>query len=298
MTDFSEPLEGVYTMPADVYHARRELSSTRARRLLNTCPAKLKHEIDNPPEPTNALDVGSAAHEWLLEGETWPLRHGVLPEDYHGSTKIGKALVADIEAAGRRPIKWSEFETIKAMVKTLREHPYAGAAFANGKPEQSLFWSDDDSGLRLRARLDWLPNRGTIFADYKTTRSADPAHIQKAMYDFGYHQQAEWYLAGIRAVGICTKPQFLLVFQEKEPPYLITCVVPDADAIAWAEVQNRKARHIFAECIRTGKWPAYVDDVTTLGLPPYGIRVLIDKHEKGLFKIAEEMQSPIATAAE
>ncbi len=294
----SGPLEGVYTMPAADYHARSELSSTRARRLLSTCPAKFKHELDNPPEPTNALDVGTAAHEWLLEGETWPQRHGVLPEDYNGSTKGGKALVAAIEATGKRPLKWGEFEAIKAMVKALREHPYAGAAFTNGKPEQSLFWSDDDSGLRLRARLDWLPTRGTIFADYKTTRSADPNYLQKAMYDYNYHCQAEWYLTGIRALGICTKPKFLFVFQEKEPPYLITCVVPDADAMAWAEVQNRKARHVFAECIRTGKWPGYVNDVTTLGLPPYGLRVLIDKHEKGLFKIAEEMQAPINVATE
>jgi hypothetical protein len=295
----AQPLApGVYQMPAATYHARPELSSSGARRLLETCPAKFLFERNNPPEPTNALDVGSAAHEWLLEGETWPQRHGVLPEDHNGSTKIGKERVAAIEADGKRPLKWGEFETIKAMVKALREHPFAHAAFANGKSEQSLFWHDDDSGVGCRCRLDFLPDRGTIFGEYKTTRSAHPTYLQKAIAEFGYHQQVEWNLWGIRQLKICRNPSMVLVFQEKEPPYLVTCVVPHADAIAWAEVQNRKARHIFAECSATGIWPGYVDDVTTLNLPPWSLAQLIDKNEKGLFKIAMDMQAPINTAAE
>jgi hypothetical protein len=295
----TQPLApGVYQMPAATYHARPELSSSGARHLLATCPAKFKYDREHPPEPTNALDVGSAAHEWLLEGETWPQRHGVLPEDHDGRTKKGQAAVAEIAEAGRRPLKWSEFETIKAMVKALREHPFAHAAFANGKAEQALFWRDDDAGIGCRCRLDFFPDRGSIFGEYKTTRSADPDYLQKAMYDYGYHCQVEWNLWGIRALGLVKRPSMVLVFQEKEPPYLITCVVPDADAMAWAEVQNRKARHVFAECLRTGKWPGYVEDVTTLGLPPYGLRVLIDKNEQGLFKVAQDMQAPINTAAE
>lgn len=299
MTDpFSGPLEGVYTMPAETYHGRPELSSSGARKIVNECPARFWFDRNNPPEPSTALDVGSAAHEWLLEGETWPQRHGVLPESHDARTKDGKQQIEDIRAAGKRPLKWGEFETIKAMVKALRDHPFAGAAFRNGKPEQSLFWADDESGIRCRARLDWKPNTGWIFPDYKTTRSADPDYMRKAMFDLGYHQQADWYLSGIRALGICDKPQFLLVCQEKEPPFIVTCIVPHPDALAWAALQNRKARHVFAECIRTGHWPGYTDDILTLDIPAWASKQMQEKHDAGLFEVAMKMQAPLNVAAE
>lgn len=292
------PLEGVVQMKAEEYHARPELSSTGARQILAECPAKFWFERNNPPEPSDALDVGSAAHEWLLEGETWPQRHGILPESHNARTKDGQQQIADIKEAGKRPLKWAEFETIKAMVKALQAHPFAHAAFKNGKPEQSLFWSDAESGIRCRARLDWLPNSGFIIPDYKTTRSAEPAYLQKAMYDYGYHQQAEWYLSGVRALGLRDKPQFLLVFQEKEPPFLVTCVVPSPEALGWAAIMNRKARHVFAECIRTGHWPGYADDVVTLDLPGWASKQMQEKHDSGLYEVAMKMQAPLTVAAE
>lgn len=290
----SGPLHGIVQMDIATYHARPELSSSGARQVLNECPARYWFDRQHPPEPSDALNVGDAAHEWLLEGDSWPLRHGVLPESHNPRTKDGQQQIADIRESGKRPLKWGEFETIKAMVKALREHPFAGAAFRNGKPEQSLFWADDDSGLRLRARLDWLPNKGTIFADYKTTRSAEPGYLQKAMYDYGYHQQAEWYMTAVRSLGICDRPQFLFVFQEKEPPFIVTCVVPHEDALGWAKIQNRKARHIVAECTRTGHWPGYADDVITLDLPGWASKQLTEKSERGLFEVAQRMQAPIA----
>lgn len=294
----SGPLSGIFTMPAEEYHARPELSSTGARQVLKECPARYWWDRQYPKEPSDALDVGSAAHEWLLEGETWPQRHGILPESHDARTKDGKAQIEAIRESGKRPLKWGDFETIKAMVKALHAHPFAGAAFRNGKPEQSLFWVDEDSGLRLRARLDWLPNNGTIFADYKTTRSAEPGAIQKAMYEYGYHQQAEWYLSGIQALDICKQPSFLFVFQEKEPPFVVTCVQPHADALGWAKIMNRKARHVVAECIRTGHWPGYADDIITLDLPGWASKQLTEKSEAGLFEVAQRMQAPINVAAE
>ena len=77
MLRITEP--GIYTMPKADYHAdpcpTPSASSSFVRRMMSTCPAKAWHERQNPRKPTEALDFGDAAHEWLLEGDAWPQRH-------------------------------------------------------------------------------------------------------------------------------------------------------------------------------------------------------------------------------
>ena len=278
---------GVYKIAAADYHADpcrpASLSSTGARQILAECPARFWYDRQNPPAPSEALTVGSAAHEWLLEGDTWPQRHTVLPEDFNGRTNAGKELVAAIEADGKRAVKFEDFEAIKAMVAALKAHEYAYAAFQNGRPEMSMFWRDPELGIWCRARPDWLPLAGGIVADYKTTRSAEPEYLSRAMFDLGYHQQAEWYLSGVRALDLYETPRFLLVFQEKTPPYCVTCVTPSDAALTWAAIQNRKSREVFARCLETGVWPAYADDILTLDLPIWAEKKLEAAHERGEF---------------
>jgi len=281
---------GVYEIEAATYHAdpcaTPSLSSSGARTIISECPARYWADRQNPPAPTEALTIGSAAHEWLLEGDTWPQRHVVLPEDFNGRTKDGKAQLAAIEDAGKRAITAEQFDTIKSAVTVLRDHPLAGPAFAAGKSEVTLVWRDEEFGFLCRARIDRFNPAGIVVPDYKTTRSAHPDYLQKAMYELGYHQQAEWYLAGIRALGLIETPLFLFAFQEKVAPYIVTCATPSDVALQWAAIQNRKAREIFAKCIETGTWPAYSDDVLTLDLPPWAEGKLQRKSESGGFEIA------------
>lgn len=271
MSAITEP--GVYAMPADAYHADpcapASLSSTGARRLISSCPAIYWHERQHGARRTDALDLGSAAHEWVLEGDSWPSRHAVLPEDHNGTTKEGKARVAEIRAAGRVSIKAEAFATIRAMKAALEAHEFAGAAFRAGRPETSMFWRDGEFGTWCRGRLDYLPAQGRIFADYKTCVSAEPEALRRHVLNFGYHQQAAWYTEGICRLGLCDDPIFMLVFQEKTPPHVVTCVVLDDVTLHWGEVLNRKAKGTFASCLRSGSWPGYADDVVTLSLPSW-----------------------------
>lgn len=291
----SEP--GVYAMEAEAYHADpcdpASLSSSGARKLLAECPARYWYDRQNPPEPSEAFTVGSAAHEWLLEGETWPKRHLVLPDDHNGSTKEGKARVAEAKTAGLRPVKADEFATIRAMRDALAAHEFAGAAFQGGRAETALVWRDEWFGIWCRARLDFLPTTGRIFPDYKTTVSAHPDAIRKALANYGYHQQAAWYCDGIKALGLCAEPIFMLVFQEKTPPHLVTCVALDDDALGWGRQLNDKAKGVFRRCLRDGRWPGYAGDVVTLGLPTWETARLQRLSEAGALDAAIEMHRPI-----
>lgn len=299
----AEPLitsPGVYKVSAGDYHADKgvcpapSLSSTGARRLLETCPARFWYERENPPAPSLALDVGTAAHEWLLEGDAWPQKFIVLPEDHDGRTKIGKARIEEIEAEGKRPLKFDDFRVIREMKKALEAHPFASALFQGGRAEQSIYWRDEETGIWCRCRPDYLPP-SHIIPDYKTCAKADLRSLQKSIATYGYHQQAAWYLDGIKAIGLHKNPGFALVFQEKDPPYLVVVVALDDETLGWGRIKNRKARAIFADALRTGTWRGYADEVVHLGLPIWSAMQHQEDHDKD---VAELAQAPITQAAE
>ena len=265
---------GIYQITNDEYHADPvpggSLSSSGARKLLPpSCPALFRHEQDTEQAPKKVFDLGNAAHKLVL-GEGPDL---VRIDATEWRTGAAKAEVAAVRDTGGVPLKPAEYEQVHAMADALRRHPVAAALFdpARGKPEQSLFWRDPPTGVTRRARLDWLPAPRAgrlIIPDYKTCRSAEPAALAKAVHDYGYHCQADWYRTGARALDLADEhAAFVFVCQEKTAPYLVTVFEPDAAALRIGAAKNRRAIQVYAECTATGHWPGYSDDVVPLSLP-------------------------------
>lgn len=277
ITEITEP--GIYRLTADEYHADPvpggSLSSSGARRLLPpSCPAVFRHEQDHGRAPKREFDIGHAAHQLVL-GEG-PDLEVIDAENYR--TKAAQEQAKKIRARGGVPLLVAEHEEIVAMAAALHEHPVAAALFDrdNGLAEQNLFWNDARTGIMRRARVDWLPERGTgrlIVPDYKTCRSADPASLAKSVHNFGYHQQADWYLDGIRTLGLAgDDAAFVFVCQEKTAPYLVTVVELDAMALRIGAIRNRRALDIYARCVAEDHWPGYAADIALVSLPPWAER--------------------------
>lgn len=271
-TTITEP--GVYDgLDVDVYHADPvpggSLSSSGAKKLLPPgCPARFRYERDNPPEPKPHFTLGHAAHKLVL-GAGADIE--VIDADSF-RTKAAQQQRNDAHADGRIPLLTAEYDQVQEMAAAIRAHPIARHLFNPdaGKPEQSLFWIDERSGIWRRARVDWLPNRGDgrmLVPDYKTARTADPGQLPRDAYNFGYYQQAAWYLDGIEALGVADEAVFLFVFQEKDPPYLVTVAEFDPTALRIGRERNRQAIDIYAGCVASGEWPGYATDVQLLSLP-------------------------------
>ena len=152
----------------------------------------------------------------------------------------------------------------------MRRDRLAMALFSNGRPEQSLFWMDERTGVHRRARLDWLPHAKDgrmVIGDYKTAVSAAPSKFEKSLADFGYHIQHANYQDAVRAVGLAEDVAMVFVVQEKTAPYLVSVFEPDANALRIGRYLNRQAISIFAECTATDVWPGHTDGVTPISLP-------------------------------
>jgi hypothetical protein len=269
---------GVYDLPADVYHAdpvpAGSLSCSGARKLLPpNCPARFAYEREHPPPPRIVFEHGHAAHQRVLGSGPDIVR---IDADEWRTNAI-KAQVADVRAAGGVPLKPADYDRVQQLAWALRAHPWAARLFNpdRGRPEQSLFWVDQATGVWRRARLDWLtdrtPGARLIVADYKTCVSAAPEHLQRDIERYGYHLQADWYLDAVRALGLAgdLEPAFVFVFQEKDPPHLVTVAQPDTPALRVGRHLNRQALRIYRDCTASGRWPGYSDDVELIPLPAY-----------------------------
>jgi hypothetical protein len=275
--EITEP--GVYDgLDEAAYHADPvpggSLSASGAKLLLPpSCPALYAWRRDHP-KVSAEFDFGTAAHKLIL-GVGQPICR-LSYDDWR--TKAAQTARDEARAQGYVPVLEPDWQRVEAMAAAIREHPVASALLdpERGKPEQSLFWQDDETGIWCRARLDWLPRRDParrfIIADYKTAAAADPASIRKAVANYGYFMQAAWYAEGVQVLGLDPDPAFLFIFQEKTPPYLVTVAQLDAEAVSIGRARNMLAREMWRDCTQAGVWPGYTDDIELITLPPWAAR--------------------------
>lgn len=266
---------GVYELSEADYHGDPvdggSLSSSGAKLLLPpSCPAKFKYQIEHPPTPKPAFDLGSAAHKLVLG-----VGADIVPVDAPDwRTKAAREQRDTAHEAGQIPVLRHDYNTVQAMAAALRVHPWASALFnpERGMAEQSLFWIDQQAGIWRRSRLDWLPDRNDgriLVSDYKTAVSADLGAIQRTVYSYRYFSQAAWYLDAVVGTGYHDNASFLFVVQEKEPPFVVTVVQLDADAIRKGRILNRRAIDLYAQCKADDHWPGYSETIETISLPAW-----------------------------
>lgn len=246
----------VYGLSDEDYHADPvvggSLSSTFARLLTDHVPAKA-NEIRRNRKPTKAMNLGKAAHAHAL---------GAGPElitfQHDGRTKEGKAERAELapmlatEAAVA--VTAAEREQIAGMVAALRAHSEVVTILDECESEVSGFWQEGP--VWLRARYDLLGKAGAW--DYKTCQDASRRGFSKTMASYSYHQQAELYGRGLRALGHpAGQSTMQFICQETTAPYLVQIHTPDEVAMDVARELNDRAIRLYAECMTTGIWPGY-----------------------------------------
>lgn len=269
---------GLYDMPADIYHSDPvpggSLSSTGARRILPPgCPALFRYEREHPAAPTSDMILGTAAHTEILGAG--PEIVAVEARDWRG--KAAQQQRTEAEARGAIALLEDDVARVKAMAAAVRQHDEACKLLNpdHGRPEQAIFWQDEEYGVWRRALIDWLPTVSygpPTVVDYKTTKSAEKRAIAKAVHNYGYHQQAPWYLDAVASVGYPDDTTFKFIFQEKTPPYLITIGVLDDRAMSIGHARNRRAIEIYRDCAELDIWPGHSTETEVISLPVWAER--------------------------
>jgi hypothetical protein len=120
----------------------------------------------------------------------------------------------------------------------------------------------------------------------------------------GYHARAAWYLDGAETVLGRAPAEYWFVIVEKEPPYLVSVITFDEEALHWGRLANRKACEMFRRSAAVNDWPGYRepgqnrDRAFRIGLPPWAIYQLQDREEAGEFKREAVPEPALRRAAE
>lgn len=303
---FSPPLDarglivhpGAYPdVSAEDYHgreicARPSVSSTGLKRISSKSAYHYWAESNmNPKRPVCKekahFGIGKALHDVLLLNERFESHYYVLPEGYNARSRDFEEYRAGAEYAakkGRTVLTYAQRDMVLAMADQLVKNDLASALLTAGTPEMTLVAIDPETKVYMRGRPDILPTTMEIIPDIKTAIDASQDAYERAATKFGYFQSAAHYLDVIEQLYGPAKRRFVLITVEKEYPFVVTIDQLDEVDIDMARLRNRAALNQFAECLKTGEWPAYTSrekPIRQLMMAPYERALINQAIERG-----------------
>lgn len=275
---------GAYRMASRLYHADPvkvpSLSSGLARLMLDASPLHVwtGHPALNPKwrpdDGSNRLALGSVVHQIAL-GAGAKIAHIEGFDDYR--KKEAQVLRDAAYARGEVPVLTHQLELATRIARAAVAQVPPGI-FSGGDSEVVVAAQDGTSWIR--AQLDWWSADRLTIVDYKTDGGlVSPEKWPAKCASMGYEVQAAFYLRAVSLAfpELAGRVRFLFVTQEIEPPYaLATYEVAQADLFV-AERKVFAAVDRWAECLRTGEWPAYPRGVQRVTLPEWHTKRWLDQ---------------------
>lgn len=239
--------------------------------------ANSPYNPNREPEPeTKAFNIGRAAHALVLGEPQFAKYFAVLPFDSL-RTNEAKAWAEKTKAEGKTVIRDTDLEMIQRMAAAVKRSPQVAQAFKAGRPEQSLIWRDDQTGIWVKSRPDWLPDAPAdrLILDFKAHADIEPAKFARDAFAFNYHLQAAMQRQAVREVLKIEPLGVAHVVQEKEPPFLAELRMFRPTALDYGQKLFRRALGRFAECWQAKRWPGYTTEASYIE-EPYSVAKRIE----------------------
>ncbi|PPA72829.1 exonuclease VIII [Achromobacter spanius] len=277
----------------EAYHRGPGISKTGLDHVARSPAVYYALHLDpaRPPEKERAGQLeGQLAHCAILEPGEFDKRYAVLPADAprrptDAQWNAKKPSPESVEAmewwttwnkssAGRTIITHAQRETALRQAESVRRLPDIAEALASGRPEQSAYWIDPDTGVLCRCRPDWVHpagDNGVILLDVKTYSDASPSEFARQIARKRYHVQDAFYSDGFaRASGLAVLA-FVFVAVETEWPYAASAVMLDAASKHQGAMQVRRDLNTYAACLAANEWPGHGTGIHQVSLPAWAL---------------------------
>jgi len=278
-------------VPEPYYHAIPFCSQSRLKLLGRRSPAHMKYALDNPEDSgTKPKIFGNALHCGVLT-----------PDVFHSKFTVGGRCEATVKSSGKRcgndgkirtggstwlcgvhgktavpdnieVLPLTDFEAVQNISDAVRAHP-AASVLLEGYHEMTAIFDHPHNGVRCKARFDVLPEDGFFIADIKTTVDASRIAFERSAYNFGYYNQAAFYIDAAREHEINAE-FYTIIAAEKEPPWAVAVYHIRDEAIDAGRKELLPLLEKWAECEKNDHWPGYSDEAIDITLPPYAWKQL------------------------
>lgn len=261
-------------VPMDRYLALPALDKTRIWTAWTKTPAHYKWELDHPSEvETPAMRLGTAVHACILEPNLFEDRYAI---GGPVNPKTGRCYGAETQKyaewaaeQGKPTLPTENAEICWAISGAVRKHGTARWLLECGARELSLTWTDVETGLELKGRVDAWIEKGGALPDLKTCRCAAARPFSIDAYRLGYHFQLAMYVDGMKAATGAETIVPLIIAVETSEPYAVAVYQFTDEAIEIGRTQYKRTLALIQKCEKAGDWPGYPDGITELVLPPW-----------------------------
>lgn len=257
----SLPSSGTISRISEAEYNALPAERSTTLKAMGESPRRYKYVKENKYEPTPSMLLGTAIHVATLE----PERFGKEYVAYPGPVRRGKEWEQwSARHASDTIITESELETTIAVSRAVLADPVAARYLASGQPEMTLQWTDKETQLACKARVDWLiggsndGHRPPIIVGLKTARSAHPRRFATQAAQLGYPVQWALYAAGYTAIT-GQKPEMIEIVVETAPFYEVVVYRITQEVLDFGDEQVREYLQKVVECTKSGKWPGIAD---------------------------------------
>ena len=259
---------GLHDISNDDYHASEGVSRS-ALWTFKELPKKYWHQYLSGeyirPKQTDAYLIGNMVHTKLMEPHLFDDQYFVMPK-VNRVTKQGKLDYAAYlaESGDKELVNEEQIAQVNGMVESALEQEVIRDVLEGAKIEQSIYWTDKETGILCKARPDiWNDPLG---ADLKTTEDAGLRAFQLSAMKYGYFMQAAMIYEALNSIDMPFE-RFLFICIEKKKPYSVGMYLLDDDALKFGLDLFHSVLRKFADCLEKNEWPDY--GIQALMIPKY-----------------------------
>ena len=227
--------------------------------LMHKSPAHYLWFSEHQREDTQALRLGRAIHSAILTPDSFAGDWAVLPEEIDRRTKAGKEAYAEFEAssAGREILTAAEAEQVRNIAEAVLSSVDTSELLNLARiREEPIFWTDRETGLLCKCRVDAMSIEQRVLIDLKTTTDADTLSFYREAARYGYDVQAAHYSSGFfEKFGHW--PDWYFIAVEKAEPFAAHVFRADDSWLDQGEAVRRDLLAKLKHCRESGEFPGY-----------------------------------------
>lgn len=270
---------GIYPRGSIDYDAIQAVNFSTLKEL-SVSAKRYRHRLRSPRKATSPMALGSAAHTAVLEPHRFMSDYAL----FTGKIRRGKkwdAFVATNE--GKSIIKADEHAEAMAMRDAIRSDSVAKRYIEFGEAEVALVWTDEETGLLCKGRVDWLcHDPADVLADVKTSGNIESYRFCQSAAKLQYHLQTAFYSDGYKAIT-GRDPEFKVIAVEQSDPHDVAVYDMPPEVLDQGREDYRELLAKLRSHQSFGTWPGYANgSELTFQLPAWALTEDDELTELGL----------------
>lgn len=254
---------------ASRYHSHREFIGSSSLKYMALSPKHFFQAWTAPESEvtSEAMKIGNLLHDLLLEQNVDKYCARPLNEKGELVRSNSKEYAAFLALnPDKTPIHPDLHGNLYNALTAFTENKVAMKMLAGAKIEHSIYATDHESGVKIKARPDiWGPN---YLVDLKSTGTLDDS-FTRTIFNLQYDFQLAHYAETIKAATGEDIKEFYVIGFERQAPFASRVYRIPREYIEQAKITRRFYLNEIALCIRENAWPSYEQTIIDVVRPKF-----------------------------